>query len=235
MNALLDFGYRRVATPPMHSFSARFQDFDDYCAGLRSNYRRQVMRSIEKFRQCQVHLTVLADAQQIVLLYTPEVHNLYYQVVDNADLRFERLSIDFFRQLASRLEGHVELILFSQGERIIGFVWGLEAASIYYLLYMGFDHELSADLDLYFNMVYAALAHALGKRVAKIQVGQAAGTFKARLGCHSEPLYMFIKGRGAFLSFFVRYGSHLLIAQEPAIPAFNVFKRAAFETSQAEQ
>ncbi len=230
LNALLEFGYRRIATPPMHVFAARFHDFEDYCANLRSNYRNQIMRSIKKMRRRQVDVSVLTDPQLIRLVYTPEVHNLYYQVVDNAAMRLERLSIEFFHHLASRLEGNIELIVFSQDQKIIGFGWCLEAASIYYMLYMGFDHAVNADLDLYFNMVYAAFDHALRKRVVTIQVGQIASSFKARLGCHSEPLYMFIKGRGLFSGLIIRYSADL-VAQEPAIPAFNVFKSGVDETA----
>src|SRR5205085_11661507 len=59
MNALLDVGYRQVATEPMHIFAAdRFRDFADYCAKLKSNYRNQIMRSIKKFRRRQVDVYV---------------------------------------------------------------------------------------------------------------------------------------------------------------------------------
>jgi hypothetical protein len=231
MNALLDFGYRRVATEPMHIFAAaRFRDFADYCAKLKSNYRNQIMRSIKKFRRRQVDVSVLSDAREINRIYTPEVHNLYYQVVDNAEIRPERLPTEFFHQLATRLEGNVELIVFSQEKRIVGFGWCLDAASMYHMLYMGFDHEINSELDLYFNMVYAAFDRALRRRIAKIHVGQTASAFKARLGCEAEPLYMFVRGRGLFLPLIIRWASHL-IARQPAIPVFNVFKTDAFDTS----
>jgi Peptidogalycan biosysnthesis/recognition len=231
MNVLLNFGYRRIASEPMHIFSAaQFRDFEDYCARLKSNYRNQIMRSIKKFRRRQVDVSVLTDARQIKRVYTPEVHNLYYQVVDNAEMRLERLPTEFFHQLATRLEGNIELIIFSHEKRTVGFGWCLNAASIYYMLYTGFDHEINAELDLYFNMVYAAFDRALRKRIAKIHVGQTASSFKARLGCRAEPLYMFARGRGLFMPLIIRLVSHL-IARQPPTPVFNVFRRDAFETS----
>jgi hypothetical protein len=90
---------------------------------------------------------------------------------------------------------------------------------------MGLDYERNVELDLYFNLMYGLLDRALQKSVAKIQIGQTAGAFKTRLGCHPEPLYMFIKGLGPLLPLVIRYGSHLLVAEEPAIPPFDVFKR----------
>jgi hypothetical protein len=50
--------------------------------------------------------------------------------------------------------------------------------------------------------------------------------FKARVGCHSEPLYVFAKGRGPLMSRIVRYGANFLVAQKPAIPPPDIFKAA---------
>jgi predicted N-acyltransferase len=232
MNELLNLGYRRLATPPMHVFTSRFRDIRDYCAGLRSHYRKQVVHSLDKFRRAQVEISVLTDALQIQLVYTTEVHNLYDQVVDKSDMKFERLTVEFFHQLVTRLEGQVELVVFSESKKIIAFGWCLESDSIYYMLYMGLDYERNAELDLYFNLMYCVLDRALRKRKAKIHVGQAASAFKARLGCHPEPLHMFIKGFGPLLPLVIRYGSHLLVADEPAIPSFDVFRRDAPKISQ---
>jgi hypothetical protein len=41
---------------------------------------------------------------------------------------------------------------------------------------------------------------------------------------------MFIKGRGLFSGLIIRYSADL-VAQEPAIPAFNVFKSGVDETA----
>jgi hypothetical protein len=92
------------------------------------------------------------------------------------------------------------------------------------MLYGGLDYRLNAELDLYFNMVYAALDRALRKGVSTIHVGQTANAFKARLGCDSEPLYAFTKGLGPLMSRIVRYGSALLVAQLPTVPKFDIFK-----------
>ncbi len=84
--------------------------------------------------------------------------------------------------------------------------------------------QLNADCDLYFNLMYAGLDRALRKRVSKIYFGQAANAFKARIGCHSQPLYAFVKGLGPVMSPFVRYGANLLLARNPAPPPFNIFR-----------
>jgi hypothetical protein len=62
-------------------------------------------------------------------------------------------------------------------------------------------------------------------------MGQAADTFKAKLGCHPEPLYMYMKGRSAVLRSIIRYGSRFLVALPPAPPPFTVFRNEAAQAS----
>jgi predicted N-acyltransferase len=210
-------------------FKPSFPDFSHYCAALKTRYRQQINRSTRKLKNSGVVLSVLTDPEEILRVYTPQVHALYHQMVAKAELNLEVLPIDFFRQLTSRLSGEVELIAFSKDSTIIAFGWCLHACSTYTMLYAGVDYLLNDEFDLYFNLMYAGLDRALRKGVSRIQIGQSASTFKARLGCYSEPLYVFAKGRGPLMSPLIRYGANLLIAAKPAPPASDIFKSGVAE------
>jgi hypothetical protein len=97
------------------------------------------------------------------------------------------------------------------------------------MLYAGLDYALNAELDLYFNLMYATLDRALHKGVSKIHVGQTAGVFKARLGCSSEPMYAFIKGHGPLMSWLVRRAAGLVLAEMPATPPSDIFRKEGGE------
>jgi hypothetical protein len=224
MSPLLNLGYRCIPSLPMHLFKPSFPDFSHYCAALKTRYRQQINRSTRKLKNSGVELSVLTDPEEILRVYTPQVHALYHQMVAKAELNLEVLPIDFFRELTSRLSGEVELIAFSKDSTIIAFGWCLHASSTYSMLYAGLDYRLNDQFDLYFNLMYAGLDRALRMGVAKIQIGQSASTFKARLGCYSEPLYVFAKGLGPLMSPLIYYGANLLIAEKPALPASDVFK-----------
>ena len=218
-------GYSRIAMPEMYCFRPSFQSLEEYCAALRAHYRKQVNRSIRKLKRLGATVAVLTDPLEILKAYTPEVHALYFSVVARAALKLEILPIDFFRQLTARSKGEVELIVFLIDTQIIAFGWCLHAGEDYHALYAGLDDHYNDELDLYFNLSYAVLDRALQKRPAKIYFGQTADSFKARLGCYPEPLYVFAKGCGPIMSRIVRYGADLLVAKTPAVPAFNVFNK----------
>jgi predicted N-acyltransferase len=230
VNPLLDLGYRRLPAPPMHFFRPLFEDFAHYCAALKAPYRRHIKLSTRKLQNAGVSIAVLTDPAEILRLYTPEVHALYYQVVAKTDMKAEVLPIEFFHQLTLRLKGKVDLVAIFRDSKIVAFAWSLHDESSYHLLYGGIDYQFNNELDLYFNLVYATLDRALHERPVKIHVGQTANVFKARLGCYSEPLYVFVKGLGPLMSRVVHYGANFLLAQKPANPPSNVFKETVVES-----
>jgi hypothetical protein len=221
---LLDLGYLRIPTPPMHFFRPAFDDFSQYCAALKSHYRQQISRSKRKLRDGGLEIVVLSDPEEIVSAYTPEVHALYRQMADKATIKLEVLPIEFLHQLSLRLRGQVELLTIRKDARIVAFGWNIHSQSSYHAMYGGLDYRLNHEFDLYFNLIYAMLERALAKRVARIEVGLGGDAFKAKIGCYSEPLYVFVKGRGPLMSLVVRAAGHLLIARKPAAPSFNILR-----------
>ena len=228
---LLKLGYHRIPTPPMHFFKPAFKNFSQYCAALRAHYRKQINHSRRKLSDAGLEIIVLSDPEEIVRAYTSEVHALYHQMADRATMKVDVLPIEFLHQLASRLKGQVELLAIRKDTRIVAFGWTLHTQSSYHAMYAGLDYRLNHEFDLYFNLIYAMLDCALAKRVSTIEVGLGADAFKARIGCYSEPLYIFAKGRGPLMSLVMHLAGNLLIARKPVPAPFNVFRNQVVEDS----
>jgi predicted N-acyltransferase len=224
MKPLLRAGYRCIPIPPMHIFSHSFTDFGQYCSALKTRYRQQINRSTRKLNNAGVEKEVLTDPGEILKLYTPEVHAMYYQMVAKSDVKPEVLPIEYFRQTALRLSSEADLIVLFKDKRIIAFGWALHDGQTYHMTYAGLDYRLNQEFDLYFNLMYTGFDRAFRKGVTTINAGQTATTFKARIGCDFAPLYIFAKGLGPMMSRFLHYGAGLLVVQKPASPASDVFK-----------
>ena len=224
MDPLERRGYRRLEVPPMHLIDPRFDDFEQFCAALRKKYRRSVKRSTYKLAGSGIVPTVLTDPADMLRLYTPQAHELYCEVVRRSDVKVEMLPIAYFHEIAARLEGKVELVALIRDGRLLSFAWCLCDHEVYHMMYGGFDYELNHEYDLYFNLVYANLDRAFRKRVSTIHVGQMATDFKSRLGCRSEPRYVYAKGTGFLMTQLIRWGANLLVARKPAKPPAHIFK-----------
>jgi predicted N-acyltransferase len=224
MKPLLESGYRCIPIPSMHVFKHSFSDFEEYCSALKTRYRQQVNRSVRKLKSAGIEKTVLTDAGEILKLYTPEVHDMYYQMVARSDVKVEVLPIEYFHQTVRRLSPEADLIALFKDGRIIAFGWALRDGPTYHMTYAGLDYRLNHEFDLYFNLMYAGLDRAFRKGAATINAGQTAAAFKARIGCDFAPLYLFAKGLGAVMSGFLYYGAGLLVIQKPSSPPSDVFK-----------
>ena len=115
MQPLLAHGYRRVEIPPMHCLEPSFENFAQYCAALRANYRMQITRSTKKLRNSGIEPVVFTDPQDILRVYTPDVHAMYCEMVGKSDLKVEVLPIEYYRQLTLRLAGQIELVALVAG------------------------------------------------------------------------------------------------------------------------
>jgi predicted N-acyltransferase len=221
---LLERGYRRAESPAMHELDRRFKDFADYCAALTSHYRYDVRRSERKFRASGFRVAQLHDADEIRRVYTAEVHRLYEAVVAKSSVKLEVLPIEFFHELVRQLPGLVTLTTIAAGDRIVAFNWGLMDGRVHHYLFCGLDYTVAHDADLYFNLMYHQLDDALRRNPERIEVGQTADTFKARLGCRPTPRYFFVKPRGLVAGPALRHGFELLFPPRPATQVHSVFR-----------
>lgn len=223
-DALLDLGYVRADSLPMNYFPTRFRDFDQFCDSLRSRYRRQIVRSRKKLQRAGLRVVHLRGGMGFDRLYTDEVHRLYLAVHSRAPIQLERLPAQFFRELARQFPEDSAFTLICQGERVVGFTCGLFHQQAYHNFFCGFDYELNAEAELYFNLLFADLDYALQQNVSSIQIGQTADQYKERVGCYREPRYLYIKVREPGLQLLLRAAGTSLFPPAPDVNEHNLFR-----------
>jgi hypothetical protein len=222
---LLARGYRRAESPVMHELDAHFPDFAGYCAALTSHYRNDVRRSERKFRASGLRVVHLRDADEIRRVYTADVHRLYEAVVARATVKLETLPAEFFRELTRRLPELVSLTAIYDGDRIVAFNWGMMDGRVHHFLFCGMDYSATRDADLYFNLMYHQLDDALRCGPERIEVGQTADMFKARLGCRATPRYFYVKGGRPAARAALAQSFRLVFPDRPPVPSYDVFRR----------
>jgi predicted N-acyltransferase len=226
MDFLGHLGYRRFSSPAMNIFPRRFPDFASYCAALRSRHRQTVRRSLSKAREAHLRYVRLTDTDEIIRLYTPDLHKLYEAVALSSETRLELLPPSFFHSLARRLPGQVGLTLVYADDRVLAFNWNLFDDRTYHFLFAGLDYEHNGNLDLYFNLVYTEMDYAFRAGAETLIIGQTADAFKLRLGCIQEPLSFYICPVGITASLVLRLFAKRLFPAPPPTPIYRVFSDA---------
>lgn len=226
-DALLERGYLRADSPAMNYFPTRFRDFDHVCASVRSRYRRQLLRSREKIHRAGLRVAHLRGNEGFDALYGEDVHRLYLAVLDHADITFECLPAQFFRELARQFAEDAAFTVIYQGERIVTFVCGVFDGDNYLNFFCGFDYQLNEEADLYFNLMYEDIDYALRQNVRSLHVGQTANEFKSRVGCYLEPRFFYVKARDGGFQYLLRAARRHLFPAAPPIRPRNLFREAA--------
>jgi predicted N-acyltransferase len=147
-------GYVRGEVPAVYVLRRRFSCFEEYCARLRTDYRRKVELSVRKLRESDCRVEYLYG-EEIAGGYTDACHRLYEAVWERATYRLERWPAGFFRAVARAFgrEASMTRIVGSDG-RVVAWAFGLTCGGVYHNLYGGLDYALNDRHDLYFNAYY---------------------------------------------------------------------------------
>jgi predicted N-acyltransferase len=218
-------GYLCANTPPMHYFP-QHHDFSSYLASLNAHYRYDIRRSMRKAERAGVEIVRLEDPNAIRRRYNPELHHLYVAVVERSEHQLELLPLDFFHELVRQFPGQVGLTIATIAEKVVAFNWSLSTPSSYHLLFCGIDYRVNTQVDLYLNLMYAELAYTLKTGISKVQMGQTADTFKARLGCEPESRYICVKSRYRPITRLIKAFSSVLFPPVPAAQHYQIYKEA---------
>jgi len=223
LQSLLDRGYRCAESLSMHIFDESFRDFEHYLSNLNAHYRYDIRRSRRKLEHAGAQIVRWNDADVIRAIYTPELHQLYLAVVDNAENKLEVLPCEFFRELARQFPQEIALTGLVKDGRVLAFNWSLATTSTYHFLFCGLDYTANSKLDLYFNIMYAELDNGLQLGAPEIKVGQTSDHFKVRLGCRQRPLYLFVRGVGRVTNQILNLVFPLLFPSRPAISTADIY------------
>jgi predicted N-acyltransferase len=223
-SALEQSGYVRAESLPMNRIVNRFDDFDAMLGAMRSHYRYKIAKSRKKLAASGAIVRRIVGRDAIEAVYTPQLHTMYERVTCRSEHRLEVLPREFFLELAERFPTELILTTIEHDSRVIAFAWSLRLGSVYRNLFVGIDDEENAESDAYFNLMVEDIAHALSEPVDEIWVGQTADDFKSRLGCSSDPRYLFIKLTNGFLSWWFHKMQGTFLTPPPAPPQREVFR-----------
>jgi len=224
---LRERGYLKADSVPMNHLDVPFHSFEEYCSAMKSHYRYEVTRSLKKLDKAGLRVEHLHGAglnsTAIQEVYTEEVHQLYLAVLERSPDVLEVVPASLALELARELHDDLYLMVIYDGDRVVAFGCGILAGSSFHPLYSGIDYSVSRKSDLYFNLFYKNIAHAIDCGATSIPLGQNAAKFKVRLGCRQQRRHFYIKVTG-WLKIPFRLTAKLLFQRHELVEPQDVFK-----------
>lgn len=223
LRPLAQYDYQAARSVVAYNLHGEYASFDEYLASRSKRTRANIRKHFKKFEAAGLTCEHLRGRDGVEKLFTEDVHNLYVNVLNRAVVKFERIPVEFFRELAINCPDDSCFTIIRKEGKIVGFCSAIASPGAHNMLYCGLDYSLNADADLYFNIIFRGLAQGLKPGVRMVHIGAGADEFKQHMGCEPEILSVYVKAVGAARQFLFNQVFGLLFdttpLPEPTLPA----------------
>ena len=197
-------GYTRVPSMPMTRLSIAHASFDDYLSTIGYVSRKSLRRKLRKTeRVAKIEMEALSD----ITPYLDEVYPLYLQVHERSTMKFERLTKDYFRELAEKMPDRVRYFIWrlaggagDNAGRIIAFSCCIVHDGKIYDECLGLDYNVALDLHLYFYTLRVIFVWGIKHGLTEYISGPLNYDPKLHLGCELMPLDLYVRHTAPFLN-----------------------------------
>ncbi|MGQ0634445.1 MAG: GNAT family N-acetyltransferase [Planctomycetaceae bacterium] len=208
--------YRRAHSVVAYQLEGEFESFANYYDSRSKRTRANIRRHFRKLEEAGLTWEHFRGGDSVAQMFTDDVHRLYLNVLNRAEMKFECNPAEFFREVARQFPEEASFTFIRQGTRIVGFCCGFASPGQHTLLFCGLEYALNSESDLYFNLIYRGLEQALAPGVRIVRIGASADEFKQHMGCRPTNLSIYVKAVGAVSSFvFNRVFGLLFDAEAP--------------------
>jgi Acetyltransferase (GNAT) domain len=195
----LDNGFARSPSMPMVSRNIEFRNFDDYAQRTLSKDMRYKLR--RKFREAAqagpIEMSQVAD----VTPFIEDIYPLYLQVYERSDLRFEKLTKEFFCGLGQRMPDKARFFLWRHRNRIVAFNVCMVQDDAIYSECIGLDYAVALDLHLYFVVMRDVMSWAMANGYKSYHSSALNYDPKYRLRFVLEPLDLYVRHTSRLINF----------------------------------
>jgi predicted N-acyltransferase len=189
-------GYRRARSVVSYHLEGEFGSFENYYNSRSKRTRANIRRHFRKLEEAGLAWRHLPGGDEAARLFDADAHQLYLNVFQRSDAKFERLPTTFFPELARQLGEDARFTVVHQENRLVGFCCAVASPGEHSMIYCGLDYSINAAADLYFNIIYRGLEQGLQPGVQVVNVGATADEFKQHMGCRGIPLAIYVKTLG---------------------------------------
>lgn len=191
-----------------------------YRASLRKKYRSVMTGRLRKFQQSGMRWEKIDDLEP----YAERMHVLYLQVLERSKIRFESLTVDFFRNINHYMNGNVFAMLCFKGTKVVAFELFMHDQKALHPLYLGLDYTHRDEGSLYFNCIYKIIELAEEQKRDYVELGQTSYETKAGLGAVISPLYLAVYHNNPVMRWLIRNFKTVLFPATPPPRCQRVFK-----------
>lgn len=182
-------GLRRQPGLPTAFLDLPYASLDEYFASLSRATRKDLKRKLHAAKALRVewrdNIDDIAD----------EVTRLYRETYKRAEISFEELTPDYFRNVLHECAGRAACVTYWLGERLVAFNLVLLDGARLLDKFLGMDYTVARRYNLYFCSWVENVRCCIARRIPLYQSGQGLHREKLRLGSRLEANWIWYRHR----------------------------------------
>jgi predicted N-acyltransferase len=201
---LATHGYASVDNMPIARNNINFKDLNEYLATLSYSTRKGLRRKLKQLDKLRI------EEHNGLPPHMEQIYQLYLNTYNKSELKFEKLTIEFFESLAGLMPNQCRFVLYYMQEKLVGFNCLLLGNGVLMDKYIGMDYEHSKQFNLYSLSWLYNIQMCIRDGFHTFQSGQAAYETKLSLGAKLEQTYVFFKHRNRVINPILKLASRAL-------------------------
>jgi len=194
---LKERGYMKIHNLPNAEIKVRWKSFDEYLNSMRSNYRRKIIKRMDKCAKANISIRVVKNFST----HTPELKRLYDNVYDQAkEIKRERLAESFFQNINKYLGEKTVMLSAVKDDRLIGYMLLLFSGKTLITKFPGLNYDYNKEYCVYFNLFYKTIELAIETGMDNIDMGITTLDPKKDMGSDIVTLNMYMRHSNPFLN-----------------------------------
>lgn len=216
---LKERGYMKIHNLPKAEIKIKWKTFDEYLNSMRSNYRRKIVKRIDKCAKANISIHVMKNFSDSA----PELKRLYDNVYNHAkEIKRERLNESFFQNINKYLGEKAVMIRAVKNDKLIGCMLLLFSGKTLISKFPGLDYDCNQECCTYFNLFYKTIELAIETGMDDVDMGITTLDPKKDMGSSIVALNMYMRHSNPFLNKIIP-GLFDMITPQDTEPR-NVFK-----------
>jgi predicted N-acyltransferase len=194
--------YSYTIQPSMYmNLPEKWTCFDDYLEEMQSKYRVRARRAAKKGEELSKKELSLED----VIHYNSEIYTLYKGIANNVGFNAFTLHPEYFLALKKNLGDRIKITGIFKEDCLVAFFTALYNGDILEAHFLGFDHELNKEYQIYLNILYALIDIGIQSRMKTINFARTALEIKSSVGAVPCDLNIYAKHRNKLSSGLMKF------------------------------
>jgi predicted N-acyltransferase len=192
LSCFLASGFSMMPSMPMTRLDvSQYSSFDDYLSkAIKAKRRTEFRRKFKAAEQSgPIELTVTSNAEAAI----DDMYVLYEQVYERSNLKFEKLTKSYFREIGRRMPDKARFFLWRQNGKLIAFSLCMVQGETLYGECLGLDYSIALKLHLYFTVMRDIISWAIANGFKSIVSTSLGYGPKLQMRHVLEPLDLYIR------------------------------------------